>query len=81
VKKRNTDLAFLIGGNDRKMDGQTRAWYDAYRQDILRDPSTASSSPWTSTPAAATLAADDASPPDFAPDKAREGTADVLVIV
>jgi hypothetical protein len=59
VKKRNTDLAFLIGGNDAAMDEETRAWYDAHRQDILRPPSTASSSPsMMSTPAA-----DDASPP------------------
>jgi hypothetical protein len=34
-----------------------------------------------STPTAATQAADDASPPDFAPDKAQEGTANVPVIV
>jgi hypothetical protein len=70
AKKRNTDLAFLIGGNDDKMDKETRAWYDAHRQDILRPPSTASSSPSTSTPTAATPAADDASLPDSAPDKA-----------
>jgi hypothetical protein len=79
AKKRNTDLAFLIGGNDGQMDEETRAWYDAHRQDILRPPSTASSS--TSTPAAATPVADNASPPDSAPDKAQEGTADVPVIV
>jgi hypothetical protein len=35
AKKRNTDLAFLIGGNDATMDEETRAWYDAHRQDIL----------------------------------------------
>jgi hypothetical protein len=29
AKKRNTDLAFLIGGNDGKMDEEMRAWYDA----------------------------------------------------
>jgi hypothetical protein len=29
VKKRNTDLAFLIGGNDAAMDEEMRAWYDA----------------------------------------------------
>jgi hypothetical protein len=28
VKKRNTDLAFLIGDNDTAMDEETRAWYD-----------------------------------------------------
>jgi uncharacterized protein YaaQ len=50
AKKRNTNLALLIGGNDDKMDKETRAWYDAHRQDILRPPSTASSSPSTSTP-------------------------------
>jgi hypothetical protein len=46
-----TDLAFLIGGNDGQMDEETRAWYDAHRQDIIRPSSTASSSPLTSTPA------------------------------
>jgi hypothetical protein len=40
VKKRNTDLAFLIGGN---VDEETRAWYDAHRQEILLPPSVASS--------------------------------------
>jgi hypothetical protein len=79
--KRNNDLAFLIGGNDGKMDEETRAWYDAHRLDILRPPSAASSSPSTSTPAAATPAANDASTPYAAPDKAREGTADETVIV
>jgi hypothetical protein len=38
AKKRNTDLAFLIGGNDAVMDEETRAWYDAHRQDILHPP-------------------------------------------
>jgi hypothetical protein len=78
AKKRNTDLAFLIDG---KMDEETRAWYNAHRQDIIRPPSSASSSPSTSTPTAATPVANDASPPDFAADKAQEGTADVSVIV
>jgi hypothetical protein len=59
MKKRNTDLAFLIGGNDGQMDEETRAWYDVHRQDILRPPSTALSSPSTSTPAASTPAIDD----------------------
>jgi hypothetical protein len=45
AKKRNTDLAFLIGGNDTAMDEETRAWYDAHRQAILRPPLTALSSP------------------------------------
>jgi hypothetical protein len=72
TKKRNTDLAFLIGGNDAAMDEEMRAWYDAHRQAILRPPSTASSSPsMTSTPAA-----DDASPPET-----QEGTADEPVVV
>jgi hypothetical protein len=72
AKKRNTDLAFLIGGNDAAMDEETRAWYDAHRQAILRPPSTASSSPSTmSTPAA-----DDASPPE-----AQEGTTDETVVI
>jgi hypothetical protein len=72
AKKRNTDLAFLIGGNDAAMDKETRAWYDAHRQEILRPPSTASSSPSTTS----TPAADDASPPE-----AQEGTADEPVVV
>jgi hypothetical protein len=72
AKKRNTDLAFLIGGNDAAMDEETRAWYDAHRQAIVWPPSTAASSPsMTSTPAA-----DDASPPE-----AQEGTADEPVVV
>jgi hypothetical protein len=74
AKKRNTDLAFLIGGNDAAMDEETRAWYDAHRQEILWPPSTVSSFPsTTSTP---TPAADDASPPE-----AQEGTADEPVVV
>jgi hypothetical protein len=72
AKKRNTDLAFLIRGNDTAMDEETRAWYDAYRQDILRPPSTTSSSPSTTS----TPAGDDASPPE-----AQEGTADEPVVV
>jgi hypothetical protein len=78
AKKRNTDLAFLIGGNDVAMDEETRAWYDAHRQEILRPPSTASSSPSTmSTPSmTSTPAADYASPPE-----AQEGTADEPVVV
>jgi hypothetical protein len=35
MKKRKTDLTFLISGNDGKMDEETRAWYDAHRQDIV----------------------------------------------
>jgi hypothetical protein len=78
AKKRNTNLAFLIGGNDAAIDEETRAWYDAHRQDILRPPSTASSSPsTTSTPlTTSTPAASDASPPE-----AQEGTADEPVVV
>jgi hypothetical protein len=72
TKKRNIDLAFLIGGNDAAMDEETRAWYDAHFQDILRPLSTASSSPLTTS----TSAADDASPPE-----AQEGTADEPVVV
>jgi hypothetical protein len=72
AKKRNTDLAFLIGGNDTAMDEEMRTWYDAHRQAILQPPSTVSSSPsMTSTPAA-----DDASPPE-----AQEDTADEPVVV
>jgi hypothetical protein len=78
AKKRNTDLAFLIGGNDAAMDEETRAWYDAHRQVILRPPSIASSSPSrTSTPSTtSTPAADDASLPE-----AQEGTADEPTVV
>jgi hypothetical protein len=78
AKKRNTDLAFLIGGNDAAMDEETRAWYDAHRQDILRPSSTVSSSPsTTSTPSTmSTPAADNASLPE-----AQEGTADEPVVV
>jgi hypothetical protein len=72
TKKRNTDLAFLIGGNDAAMDEEMRAWYDTHRQAILRPPSTASSSPSTTS----TPAADDASP-----SETQEGTADEPVIV
>jgi hypothetical protein len=75
AKKRNTDLAFLIGGNDAAMDEETRAWYDAHRQDILRPPSTASSSPSTTS----TPTADDASPPEA--QEGQEGTADEPVVV
>jgi hypothetical protein len=72
AKKRNTDLAFLIGGNDAAMDEETRAWYDAHRQEILRPLSTASSSPSTTS----TPVANDASPAE-----AREGTTDEPVVV
>jgi hypothetical protein len=72
AKNRNTDLAFLIGGNDAAMDEETRVWYDVHRQDILWPPSTASSFPLTMS----TLAANDASPPE-----AQEGTADEPVVV
>jgi hypothetical protein len=68
AKKRNTDLAFLIGGNDAAMDEETRAWYEAHRQDILRPPSTTS-----------TAAAEDASPPEA--QEGQEGTADEPVVV
>jgi hypothetical protein len=72
AKKRKTDLAFLIGGNDAAMDEETRAWYDAHRQAILWPPSTTSSSPSTTS----TLVIDDASPPE-----AQEGTADEPIVV
>jgi hypothetical protein len=81
LRGKEEEHRLLIGGNDGKMDEETRAWYDAHRQDILRPPSTASSSPSTSTPAAVTPAADDASPPDSPPDKAQKGTADEPVII
>jgi hypothetical protein len=69
AKKRNTDLAFLIGGNDAAMDEETRAWYDTHRQEILRPPSTSPS--MISTPVG-----DDTSPPE-----AQEGTTDEPVVV
>jgi hypothetical protein len=72
AKKRNTDLAFLIGGNDAAMDEEARAWYDAHRQEILRPPLTTSASPSTTS----TPAADDASLPE-----AQEGTADEPVVL
>jgi hypothetical protein len=68
AKKRNTDLAFLIGGNDAAMDEEARAWYEAHRQDILRPPSTMSTS-----------AAEDASPLEA--QEGQEGTADEPVVV
>ncbi|KAK1647912.1 hypothetical protein QYE76_065717 [Lolium multiflorum] len=34
AKKRNTDLAFLIGGNDANMDEETRAWRFTRSHDI-----------------------------------------------
>jgi hypothetical protein len=78
TEKRNTDLAFLIGGNDAAMDEEMRAWYDAHRQDILRPPSTASSFPSTMcTPSTtSTPAADAASPPE-----AQKGTTEEPVVV
>jgi hypothetical protein len=72
AKKRNTDLTFLIGGNDTAMDKETRAWYDAHHQAILHPPSTVSSSPSTTS----TLA-DETTPPE----EAQEGTADEPVLV
>jgi hypothetical protein len=72
AEKRNTDLAFLIGGNDDAMDEVTRSWYNAHRQEILRPPSIASASPSTTS----TPAADDASSPE-----AQEGTVDEPVVV
>jgi hypothetical protein len=72
AKKRNTNLAFLIGGNDIAMDEETRAWYDTHRQAILHPPSTAPSSPSTmSTPADESAL----------PEEAQEGTADEPVLV
>jgi hypothetical protein len=69
AKKRNTDLAFLIGGNDTAMDEETRAWYDAHRQAILHPPSSSPST--TSTPANETAP----------PEGAQEGTADEPILV
>jgi hypothetical protein len=47
AKKRNTDLAFLMGGGDMElMDEETRNWYQGHRSDILRaTPASPSSSP------------------------------------
>jgi uncharacterized protein YaaQ len=75
AKKRNTNLAFLIGGNDAAMDEETRALYDAHHQDILQRPSTALSSSSTMS----TLAAEDASPPEA--QEGQEGSADEPVVV
>jgi hypothetical protein len=72
TKKRNIDIAFLIGGNDAAMDEETRAWYHTHRQEILQPSSIASASPSTTS----TPVADDASPPE-----AQEGTADEPVVV
>ncbi|XP_071684012.1 uncharacterized protein [Lolium perenne] len=60
AKKRNTDLAFLMGGGDMElMDEETRNWYQGHRNDILRATTssppapTSSTSPSTSSTAAA----------------------------
>ncbi|XP_071674376.1 uncharacterized protein [Lolium perenne] len=60
AKKRNTDLAFLMGGGDMElMDEETRNWYQGHRNDILRATTssppapTSSISPSTSSTAAA----------------------------
>ena len=46
AKKRNTDLAFLMGGNTDLMYEETRIWYQGHRSDILRaPPASPSSSP------------------------------------
>ena len=46
AKKRNTDLAFLMGGNTDLMDEEMRNWYQGHRSDILRaTPASPSSSP------------------------------------
>jgi hypothetical protein len=47
AKKRNTDLAFLMGGGNMElMDEETRNWYQGHRSDILRaTPASPSSSP------------------------------------
>ncbi|KAK1606877.1 hypothetical protein QYE76_030550 [Lolium multiflorum] len=74
AKKRNTDLAFLMGGGDMElMDEETRNWYRAHRSDILRAPPaspsssppapTSSTSPSTSSTAAASTSTVAASSP------------------
>ncbi|KAK1561667.1 hypothetical protein QYE76_017255 [Lolium multiflorum] len=74
AKKRNTDLAFLMGGGDMElMDEETRNWYQGHRSDILRAPPaspsssppapTSSTSPSTSSTAAATTSTVAASSP------------------
>jgi hypothetical protein len=72
AKKRNTDLVFMIVGNDAAMDEETRVWYDAHRQDILRPTSTASSSPSTTS----TPTTDNAPSPET-----QEGTPDEPAVV
>ena len=95
VKKRNTDLAFLMGGgNTELMDEETRNWYEGHRSDILRPaPASSSSSPaptsssspsTTSTAAASmsTAAAASATASTTACDTAEpDGTADAPVSV
>lgn len=93
AKKRNTDLAFLMGGNTEMMDADTKAWYDGHREDILRpapstdsapsasstaSPSSASPSS-TTTPSAATASTTAAEEPPTT--TAEEGTADVPVLI
>lgn len=94
AKKRNTDLAFLMGGNMEMMDAATKAWYEGHRDDILRPTPApaASSAPASSTtspsPTTSTTTVEEASPPDTAaeeppepPATTAEGTADVPVLV
>ncbi|KAK1619620.1 hypothetical protein QYE76_025137 [Lolium multiflorum] len=64
AKKRNTDLAFLMGGGNMElMDEETRNWYQGHRSDILRAaPASPSSSPpaptSASSPSTSSAAAD-----------------------
>ena len=52
AKKRNTDLKFLMGGEDTsKMSSPVKAWYMAQRQAILQGMTTASHSSVPNVPA------------------------------
>jgi hypothetical protein len=72
VKKRNTDLAFLIDDNNTAMDEKRGLGTMPIAKPSSGPPSTVSSSPLMTS----TLVPDDESPP-----KAQEGTADEPVVV
>ena len=75
AKKRNNDLAFLMGGDPQAMDPQVRAWFMAQRDAILTQmtPTTPVATPQAETATAAdsaappsSTAADSAAPPSSA---------------
>ena len=65
AKKRNNDLAFLMGGDPQAMDPQVRAWFMAQRDAILTQmtPTTPVATPQAET----ATAADSAAPPSTTP--------------